>query len=456
MKYYDITEEEITIKFKADKEMVNLGCIDFDDYDFDSPIQRKGDLWKRKYKVDLIISILKGIPCGSVHLVRKVEGETNMWVLDAKQRLLTIKSFKNNEFSIKIKTTEGKIANLYWKNILNDIKWKNLKTKFNQYQIQLMTYPPMNNDEMLKLFKSINNQVAPNQWEKIYSANYLTKLFLEYVYTKYFKAKKRLDTSVEKDKRHAGIRLVHNILYICNGNYLDDNFAPRGLSAKIMITSASRIQKKLLENKIDANTQYDSDLIKRLNLKEITEEIKTVTNWFDMALYHKNSLIKSKQMDVNLVLDIICFFIKKNRENILTNAYVEQNYEKISNFIIKWNDYKDQNKELKERSTQESNIRKRIELMEEILRNCDIDLSEKNKKLTKSQKRKAALESEKYCPMNEVELTDKTAEMDHVDSSATTGDSKRVAVLSKPMNRIKSGTTQEFNKNLSERVFHSY
>jgi len=90
MKYYDITEEEITVKFRAEKDMVNLGSINFDDYDLDSPIQRKGDLWKRKYKVDLIISIFCGIPFGSIHLVRKVENEDDMWVLDAKQRLSTV------------------------------------------------------------------------------------------------------------------------------------------------------------------------------------------------------------------------------------------------------------------------------------------------------------------------------------------------------------------------------
>lgn len=166
-----------------------------------------------------------------------------------------------------------------------------------------------------------------------------------------------------------------------------------------------------------------------------------------MGLNFKNNLVASKKLDVNLVLDMICFFIKKMRENILTNAYVDQNYSKISEFIIKWNDYKDKHKELKERSTQESNIRKRIELMEEIFKECDIDLTIKNKKLTKSQKRKAALESDEECSMNGMMLTDDTAEADHVDASAITGETE-VKFLSKPMNRIKSCIGRETNQKL--------
>lgn len=443
MKYHDMTEEEIITKCRAEKEMVNLGSIDFDDWDPNSPIQRKGDLWSRKYKADLIRSILCGIPCGAVHLVRKKEGEDSMWVIDAKQRLLAIKSFKNDEFSIKIKTKEDKIVNLYWKDINNvNGKWKYLKTKFNNYQMQLMIYPPMTNDEMLKLFKSINNQVAPNQWEKIYSANYLTKLLLEYIYTKYFKAKVRLDTSVEKDKRHAGIRLMHNIIHICNGSHLDDNFAPRGLSAKLMKISAVQIQKFLIENDIDANTEYNLDLIKKLKMNKILEEIKTASNWLNMALNYKNNLILSKKLDVNLVLDIVCFFIKKIRENILTNAYVEQNYDKLSDFVIKWNNYKDEHKELKERSTQESNIRKRMEAMEKIFKECDIDLTIKNKRLTKGQKRKASLESDGECCLSGLILNDEIAEHDHVLASSTIGETE-VKILSRPMNRIKSCITPE-------------
>lgn len=450
MKKYDMTEEEIITKCKAEKEMVNLASINFDHLDFDSPIQRKGDLWNRKYKADLIRSMLCGIPCGAVHLVEKKLGETNKWVLDAKQRLLTIKSFKNNEFSIRIKTKGGKVVNLYWKNIVCiNGKWEYLKTKFDNYQMQLMTYPPMNNDEMLRLFKSINNQVAPNQWEKIYSANYLTKLFLEHAYTKYFMAKNRLDISVEKDKRHAGIKLVHSILHICNGNRLDDTFAPRGLSSKLMETSASQIQKFLLENNIDATKEYDSNLIKELKLNKVAEEIKTATSWLNMALFHKNNLVTSKALDVNLVFDLVCFFIKKTRENILTNAYVEQNYDKISNFIIKWYNYKQENKELKERSTQESNIKKRIELMEDIFKQCNIDLTIKNKRLTKDQKRKAALESDGCCAMSGLILNDEIAQHDHVDASAITGETE-VKVLAAPMNRIKSCITRETNQKISE------
>jgi hypothetical protein len=444
VKHYDFLESEIMIDGKAEKKMVNLGSIVFEDLDFNSPVQRKGDLWKRKYKVDLIKSIFAGIPCGAVHLVTKEIGDSNRWVLDAKQRLITIKSFKNNEFYIKIKNNDGKIESLFWRDIVDaNSKWKYLKTKFNEYQMELMIYPPMGIEEMLKLFKTLNNQVAPTHWEKLYSESYLTKLLLEYCYDNFFVAKEKiLGTSIAKDHRHTGIRLFHGIMHICNGNRFDDIFAPRGLSAKKLSESAKQIQKMLIENGIDAIKEYDQDTLEKLKINKICKEIKTVTNWLNMSLRHKNNLINSKKLDAIFVFDIVCFFVKKLRENILTNCYVEQNYEKIIDFIIKWNNYKNEHKDSKSRSTQESNIRKRIESMEEIFNKTDIDRSIKNKKLSKSEKRTAALESTGVDPLNGIILEDDIAKADHVQSKATTG-LTQAYFLSEPSNRLKSGTTKE-------------
>jgi hypothetical protein len=444
MKYYDFLESEIMSDSKAEKRMVNLGSINFDDLDFDIPIQRKGDLWKRKYKVDLMKSIFAGIPCGAVHLVTKKTGDSNRWVLDAKQRLITVKTFKNNEFAIKIKTNNGKIENVFWKNIIDaNSKWKYLKTKFDEYQMELMIYPPMSIEEMLKLFKSINNQVPPTHWEKLYSESYLTKLFLEYCYDNFFVSKSRiLDTAVAKDKRHTGIKLFHGIMHVCNGNRLDDIFAPRGLSAKQMRESARQIQKLLIENEIDANTEYTVDLLEKIKVNKICKEIKTVTTWITMALRHKNNLVITKKLDCIFVFDTACFFIKKMRANVLTNCYVEQNYDKILDFIIKWNNYKDKHKELKSRSTQESNIKKRLESMEEIFKKSDIDQSIKNKNLSKSEKRIAALESDGIDPLNGLILEDDIARADHVSSKSTTGFTQ-ICFLSEPSNRLKSGATKE-------------
>lgn len=444
MKYYDFLESEIRNEKKAENKMVNLGSINFDDLDFDSPIQRKGDLWNKEYKVDLLRSIFAGIPCGAVHLVIKdQEQEQFRWVLDAKQRLLTIKSFKNNEFGIKVKKNDGKIENLFWKDIYEKNEWKYLKTRFNEYQMELMIYPPMTPAEMLRLFKSINNQVPPTYWEKIYSEYYLTKLFLEYCYNNFFTNKDRiLDVAVAKDKRYTGIRLFHGILHICNGNRLDDICAPRGLSAKKLNESAKQIQKILMENGIDANKEYNSNLLEELKFNKICEEIKTVTHWIDMAMRHKNKLINSKRLDVIFVQDVACYFIKKLRENILTNSYCEQNNGKIYDFIVRYNNYKDEHKELKSRSTQESNIRKRFEIMEEIFRQTDIDQSIKNRKISKIEKRRAALESEEIDPINDVTLEDDIAQIEHVISTSTSGSTK-VGILSKTSNRLKSGTTIE-------------
>jgi hypothetical protein len=66
LKNYDFELKDLLDDKKLNRKIINLGSIKFDDLDFDSPIQRKGELWKKRYKKDLIGSILRGLPCGSI------------------------------------------------------------------------------------------------------------------------------------------------------------------------------------------------------------------------------------------------------------------------------------------------------------------------------------------------------------------------------------------------------
>lgn len=74
---------------------------------FDYPIQRSGEQWTHKQKSELIHSILFGLPVPAVYFLRfyeKREGSVKpvpvRWVLDGKQRLTTINSYINDEFTI--------------------------------------------------------------------------------------------------------------------------------------------------------------------------------------------------------------------------------------------------------------------------------------------------------------------------------------------------------------------
>jgi hypothetical protein len=48
-KKYDFKLSDLTnSERKFERKIVNLDSIDFDELDFESPIQRKGNLWKNK------------------------------------------------------------------------------------------------------------------------------------------------------------------------------------------------------------------------------------------------------------------------------------------------------------------------------------------------------------------------------------------------------------------------
>jgi hypothetical protein len=430
-KKYDFKLSDLTnSERKFERKIVNLDSIDFDELDFESPIQRKGNLWKNKYKKELIGSILIGLPCGTVHLVSKGNEESERWVLDAKQRLLTIESFKNDEFSISIlDDKEKKNYEVFWSDIKKNNKWKFLLRKIKEYQMELIIHPHMPEKDMLKLFKSINNQVAPNALEKIYSEYYLTKLFLEYCYETYMADKSFLEARIAEDQRHTGINLFHSILMICNGPSLNDIFSARELSSKKISESAKEIKNKLVSQKINSKTEYGSELIESLGWNKKLDEVKTALCWFSDALRHKNSLCKNKKLDKNLVLDVLCFFIKKSREKILTKLYVSQNYDKISEFISQYWSAREKNKEIKCRSTQISSLVKRIKEMERIFVNIpDINLEAKQKNIKKSQKIEAALNASRHCPLNDLEMVDSKTQNEHTQGAQNVGDQMIVCV----------------------------
>lgn len=144
--------------------MVNNGKIRFD-----SLIQR-GLSWEKARKTLLIQSMIIGVPIPSTYARRSIETDEDgkefktYGILDGKQRLTTISSFINNEFSLSLLPTiqyydevenqemEVDVSNCYF-NQLPD----SLQDRIKNARINVIYFDDLDNEEVKELFKRLNN-----------------------------------------------------------------------------------------------------------------------------------------------------------------------------------------------------------------------------------------------------------------------------------------------------------
>ncbi len=141
----------------------------------DLPIQRKSR-WEKSKKVLFIHSILTQMLPFNIILIMI---NKFLYVCDGKQRILTIRSFRNNEFSINkhlfvsyIDINSGDEINydLYGK-FYKDLPVE-LRIRFDSIKVVGYKYKDISNDLIVEVFSRINNGVALNAQE-----GYRTVLF---------------------------------------------------------------------------------------------------------------------------------------------------------------------------------------------------------------------------------------------------------------------------------------
>lgn len=445
--FYDFTIEELQCaNVNSTTERINLGLIiDKLHYlDFNPPYQR-GKVWRKSYQTDLFRSIFDKTPIGAIHFVLKSDkSEDVKYVLDAKQRLLTIKAFKDGELTLRIKDEKGKICQIKWKDIINpESKWHFLHTKILSFQVDTVTWRPRDMSQQKIIFSRVNNSVSLNAWERIYGDYFVVKKLLMHIFDNFFVEKTVFNKSVANDFRHNGLKLIHMVMATCFGYSFDDQQAARNLSARYLEGSARKVEALITSKGFDASSDIDEKLIDALELTQKLEELKKASKWFGLSLDHKNSLKKDKKFDANFVADIVCFFVSKQQDKVLTGPYVEQNIEKFADFVKSYYEYKNENGDkLKKRSTQAGSVKMRFEEMENIFLSCGIDNSNKNRLIKQSDKTLAALEAEEFDPINGLRLTDQNVQFDHVNPTSTTSDTSIVAISDISNNR-KSDQTQD-------------
>lgn len=125
--------------------------------DFTISIQRK-EVWDRKHKSNFIAALLCGIPIES--FLFEEDKDDNYYVIDGKQRSLTILSFMRDEFEISTKCRISKIG----KEEIIGKKYSelsvNLQETLKEYELSIQIMRPLTEDERELVF-FMRNQAIP-------------------------------------------------------------------------------------------------------------------------------------------------------------------------------------------------------------------------------------------------------------------------------------------------------
>jgi len=403
------------------------------EYDTNAPYQR-GRVWTKKYRVELIRSILKNIPINTFHFVCKDKRSNTQWVLDGKQRIETIRAFCNNEFRVPVKVL-GEPFYLNYSNLLdNKHKCSYLRNTFNHFQINSVHWKYMSYDEQRDVFIIINNSTDLNNNEKIYCEHYNLQKLLIFLFDEYFGSIKSVfSKQISENKRFTGIRLAHQLLILISGyGLMDEPYCARDLTPKKIRESAQQYEGKLLELGFNEILPDDKDAMKKFVFenkifKTKFDILKSAIMVFERAISFKSEAVRKAKLDANFVLDVLGFFGGKIANKEMTKACANERMEMVNEFIWKWYDYKNKNKDtLKKTSTQKSWIEARIKAMEkiwgEVVGNYTCNPT------TQAQKNLALLKTDSNCPITGACITADNVQLDHVIPTSVGGPTTLVAV----------------------------
>lgn len=151
-------------------------CDEKDTLSFNHPIQRQSAQWDNEQQSLLIHSMLANFPVPSVyvHKMESVESDVkgkhtySYSVLDGKQRMTTVFSFINGEFSLSENTPdveiEGEvyeIAGRYFEDLDEDVQQEILRFKFN-----IQSFEDVTNETIEDIFFRLNNSTPLTKPQK--------------------------------------------------------------------------------------------------------------------------------------------------------------------------------------------------------------------------------------------------------------------------------------------------
>lgn len=151
-------------------------CDEKDTLSFNHPIQRQSSQWDNEQQSLLIHSILANFPVPSVyvHKMESIESDAkgkhtySYSVLDGKQRMTTVFSFINGEFSlsenipdVEIEGELYEIAGKYFEDLDEDVQQEILRFKFN-----IQSFEDVTNEIIEDIFFRLNNSTPLTKPQK--------------------------------------------------------------------------------------------------------------------------------------------------------------------------------------------------------------------------------------------------------------------------------------------------
>lgn len=139
-----------------------------------NPAYQRGVVWETTDKGAFIDSVLKGIIPNNV--IFNIDDKGNYVCIDGKQRLTSLKEFKENKFCVECDVDDVTTYIYYDKiphNKINDDAYKVLtqqeKTTFNQTNIHIVTYENLTYSEQTQVFSVIQKGKVLVSGEKVFA-----------------------------------------------------------------------------------------------------------------------------------------------------------------------------------------------------------------------------------------------------------------------------------------------
>jgi len=162
---------------------VIMKSYEVQEFDFEPPYQREGDVWSEEQKSLFIDSLMRNYPIPMIYLNKKNRGSKYVYeVIDGKQRLSTIISFYNGEFALKFDKNETgylgfdgrkyqELKEMYRNSTLNDVEKKYIEN-FDSYPISFQIIQDASNEQIKDIFDRLNRGESLNAAEIIHGNYY--------------------------------------------------------------------------------------------------------------------------------------------------------------------------------------------------------------------------------------------------------------------------------------------
>lgn len=281
--------DDLQIKTRVLSALIN--DVEKECYDFNSPLQRKSNMWNTLQKSMLIDSAIRNYPIYPL-LVNKVDGNDKYVVIDFKQRLTTFVDYRQGKFALSkslepvvINGVEYKIAGLKYKKLDNEVK-----NRLDNREIQEYIMKNATDKEQREVFERINSgkPLSACQLRTTIESEEMRNVIFSLTSHPFF------DKVLSKTQRKKDLAkdIIRQTLMLINTNKDSDYLSFKNKDINKFIIE---YQKNIDNNQIDLlNTTLDK-------LNDSFDNIKINSTSLPMVLFAAYRVIKDKKSFVKFV-----------------------------------------------------------------------------------------------------------------------------------------------------------